>query len=265
MQTPVPSPTQSAALRVVLLGASNLRLGFPKALSCLRRLTGEPLEVLGAFGHGRSYGAWSRVLWVRWLPGITQCGLWQEIERRQPLPTLALVTDIGNDLVYGEMPETIAGWVGTCLDRLERQGAEIVLTRLPIENLEFLSPLGYYVTRSILFPGRGVSRSALLERARDLDGRLREMGLARGARLVLPETSWYGIDPVHVRRGKRHEAWECVFSSWLESRPAREPQPQVRWRDLRGVRAAELRLLGKTIHTPQPAGRFDDGTTVALY
>jgi hypothetical protein len=251
---------------VVLLGASNLRLSFPQVLTCLRRLTDGPLEVMGAFGHGRSYGAWSRLLWARELPGITQCGLWRDLESRPPLPTLALVTDVGNDLVYGEMPATVAGWVETCLDRLARQGAEILLTRMPIETLEFLSPLGYYVVRSILFPGRGVSRSALLERARDLDGRLREMGLARGATMVQPETSWYGIDPVHVRRGKRREAWECVFSAWAEARrPARKQQPQVKWRDLRGARAAELRLFGRTIHIPQPAGRFDDGTTVALY
>jgi hypothetical protein len=267
LQPLVPHPSKPPALRVVLLGASNVRLSFPHVLTCLRRLAGGPLEVLGAFGHGRSYGAWSRVLWVRWLPGITQCGLWEELERRPPMPTLALVTDVGNDLVYGEMPETVAGWVGTCLDRLERHGAKILLTGMPIENVEFLSPLGYYAVRSILFPGRGVSRSALLERARDLDGRLREMGRARGAHTVQPEASWYGIDPVHVRRGKRREAWECIFSAWAEAgRPAREQQPlAVRWRDLRGVRAAELRLFGRTIHTPQPAGRFDDGTTVALY
>jgi hypothetical protein len=258
------------ALRLVLLGASNLRAAFPRVISQVRHTAGGPLEVLGAFGHGRSYGAWSRFLFVRKLPGIVQCGLWEEMERRAPLPTVALVTDVGNDLAYGELPETVAGWVESCLDRLAAHGAETVLTLLPIESLAFLSTLRYYVARTILFPGRGVPRGALLERAAELNSRLHRLGGERGLRLVEPEVSWYGIDPVHIRRGERERAWRHIVSHWpLESlvgrSPGEEHLPLPRRRALWGVRAAELRLFGRTIHTPQPAGRLEEGTTVALY
>jgi hypothetical protein len=273
MHRPSEIPSQTSALRLVLLGASNLRAALPRVIQQARRVAGGPLEVLGALGHGRSYGAWSRFLYVRQLPGIVQSGLWDELARRPPLPTVALVTDIGNDLAYGEQPETIADWIETCLDRLARQGAETVLTLLPIENLAFLSPLRYYLARTILYPGRGVPRSALLERASELNSRLQRLGLERGVRLVEPEVSWYGIDPVHIRRGERDRAWGHIASHWpvesLTGRAVRstgqEPLPLPRRRALWGVRAAELRLFGRTIHTPQPAGRFEEGTTVALY
>ena len=74
------------ALRAILLGASNLRISLPFLLDQVRRRAGGPVEALAACGHGRSYGAWSRFLFVRHLPGIAGCGLWPEVERRPPLP-----------------------------------------------------------------------------------------------------------------------------------------------------------------------------------
>ena len=266
-ETPLP-------LRLVLLGASNLRLSFPYLARRLRRDAGAPLEILGAFGHGRSYGAWSRLLFIRHLPGIAGCGLWQELERRPPARTLALVTDVGNDLAYGEEPETVARWVETCLERLERQNATVVLTLLPIETLASLSPLGYHVLRSILFPGRRVpSLGLLLERARELNDHLQRLALEHGAHLVEPDASWYGIDPVHIGWSARERAWGRILESWsghlatplTDRAPEAQSLPLPKRRALRGVRAAELRLFGKTFHTPQPAGRFAEGTTVALY
>src|SRR5688572_31021942 len=111
------------ALRAILLGASNLKISLPPLLAGLRRRAGGPVEAFIACGHGRSYGAWSRFLFVRRLPGIAGCGLWPALEASPPLRNVrrvALLTDAGNDLVYGASPEEIAGWIGTCLDRLAR-------------------------------------------------------------------------------------------------------------------------------------------------
>lgn len=247
--------------RVVLLGASNLKMGFPAALAHLRG-AGGPLEILAALGHGRSYGMWSRLLGVRQLPGIVDCGLWQDLDRRAPLPTLALVTDVGNDLLYGAGAPQIAGWVGTCLDRLAERGADTVVTLLPLASLEKVSPVRYHIVRSILFPGRrAASWDAMLDSVRELNERLRELGLAHGARLVEPSPSWYGVDPIHVRRSMRHEAWNRILH------PLQLPDdgslPVGGRLPLFG--AAELRLFGVPRRNPQPVCRFKDGTTVALY
>lgn len=250
------------ALRVVLLGASNLKMGFPAALARLRRGIESPVEVLAALGHGRSYGMWSRLLGIRQLPGIVDCGLWQDLDRRSPLPTLAILTDVGNDLLYGASAPQIAGWVGTCLERLAERGAETVLTLLPLASLEKVSPVRYHLVRSILFPGRrAASWDAMLDSVRELNERLRQLGLAHGARLVEPSPSWYGVDPIHVRRSMRHEAWTRILH-----------HPRLpRGGSLAGggrlplFGAAELRLFGVPRRNPQPVCRFKDGTTVALY
>jgi hypothetical protein len=247
---------------VILLGASNLKMGFPQILARLRGGTDEPLEILAALGHGRSYGLWSNLLGVRQLPGIVDCRLWEDLDRLSPLPTLAVVGDVGNDLLYGASAPQIAGWVGTCLDRLAAREAEVVLTLLPVASLVKVSAVRYHLVRSILFPGRrAASWDAMLESVRELNERLRQLGLAHGARLVEPSPSWYGIDPIHVRRSMKHEAWTHILHHpWL---------PHGR-RLLGGGRlplfgAAELRLFGVPRRNPQPVCRFKDGTTVALY
>jgi hypothetical protein len=255
------------ALRAILLGASNLALALPLGVDGLRRCAQGPVEVLAACGQGRSYGTWSRFLFVRGLPGILDCGLWRELDRLPPLPTVALVTDVGNDLIYGADAATVASWVDACLGRLIDQGAETVLTLLPLPRLERLTPGQYRVARSILFPGRSVPWPRLQSEARELDARLRRIGTERGIPLVEPEVSWYGIDPIHVRRGLRREVWNRVFSLWpLASTgfPGRESSPAGRCRPP-AFGTAHFRLFGANLRRPQPALRLDDGTTLSLF
>jgi hypothetical protein len=86
--------------RIVALGASNLTRGFQTVVATARSMAGPRAEVVAALGHGRSYGMASRLM-VRTLPGILQSGLWHQLEVLPPAPTRALVTDVGNDVLYG--------------------------------------------------------------------------------------------------------------------------------------------------------------------
>ncbi len=245
------------ALRAVLLGASNLKISLPLVLDLVRRRAEGPVEALAACGHGRSYGTWSRFLFVRHLPGIVRCGLWGELAGRPPLPTFALVTDVGNDLVYGASVDEIAGWVEACLDRLG-PGTETVMTLLPLARLERLSFSQARLAAALLFPGRPALWPALLDRARALDERLRGAGRERGARLIEPAAEWYGLDPIHLRRRARRDAWSRILP---------EPAGPVSKAGLPLPRlgAAESRLFGVTLRRPQPAVRLADGSTVSLF
>ena len=249
-------------VRAILLGASNLKAGLPTVLDGLRKQAGGPVEALAACGHGRSYGQWSRFLFVRSLPGIAGCGLWRALAARPPLRILALLTDVGNDLAYGAGVEEVAGWIAACLDRLARQRAEIVLTLLPLARLEKLSSREVRLAASLLFPGRSVPWPGLLDRARELDGRLRQLGRDHGAQLVEPAAEWYGIDPIHFRRRARKEVWERVLSLWNDAPPERHRSPGLR---IPPFGAAELRLAGFTLRTAQPVVRLADGTSLELY
>src|SRR5262245_54573300 len=103
--------------RIVALGASNLTRGLQTVVSTARGTWGPGVEVLAALGHGRSYGARSHFVF-RGLPGILDSGLWGELESRPHVATRALITDVGNDILYGFSPEQTLEWVGEALRRL---------------------------------------------------------------------------------------------------------------------------------------------------
>jgi hypothetical protein len=258
------STREQPVLRAVLLGASNLKMGLPGVIGRLRRAAGGPVEVLAACGHGRSYVQWSRIFFgARALPGIAGCGLWRGLAGLPPLPTLALVMDAGNDLLYGPTTEEIAAGFGECLRRLAALEARVVAMPLPRVSLEKVSAVRYHAARTILFPGRGEPWEPLLERSRDLDLRLRRRAAEHGARLVEPQASWYGIDPIHFRGRRRRQAWDHIVGQW----PLRTPDtaPDTFRLRIPPFGAEELRLFGASRHTPQPACRLPDGSTLALY
>lgn len=265
----MPNPTSSPVARFVLLGASNLKMGFPAVFEALHRRAGGPVELLGALGHGRSYGTWSRILFIRWLPGITGCGLWDELDRRPPMPTYALLTDVGNDLGYGQEAETVLAWVESCLERLAGHDALVVMTPLPRARIDRLTRWQVRLTHRLFFPFRPVDPDQLLRRVRRLDRGLRRLGEAHGARLAEPDPAWYGLDPIHIRRRLRRRAWGEIADHFSLPGPAAgEPPPPriVRTRGFPGLRSQEVRLFhALRLHTPQPAYRYRDGSTVSLY
>src|SRR5262245_26664125 len=120
-----PQPTR----RVILLGASNLVRSISTVVETVRQIWREPVEIMAAIGHGRSYGQDSQLL-GRKISGIFPCTLWEDLQARPPLPTFALITDVGNDLGYGVPVEELSKWVRGCVKRLESAGATTIVTEL---------------------------------------------------------------------------------------------------------------------------------------
>ncbi len=251
-------------LRAVLLGASNLKMGLPQVVCRLRAVAGGPVDVLAACGHGRSYVQWSQIfLGARALPGIVECGLWTALAARPPLATLALVMDVGNDLLYGPANAEIAAGFATCLERLTATGADVVAMTLPMISLEKVSALRYHCARTLLFPGRGEPWATLLERARDLDRRCRQSVAEYGARLIEPQADWYSIDPIHFYGRQRQQAWDHILAPWLaRARGAQQGEARAR---IPLLGSEEMRLCGVSRTTVQPVCRLSDGSTISLY
>jgi len=241
--------------RVVLLGASNLTLSFPLILKMLHSGFSDPVEIHAAHGHGRSYGKWSRVL-HRELPGINDCDLWKNLEQQSEKSgsTVALITDVGNDLIYRAEVSQIVEWVEACLNRLTAQQSQIVLTLLPMSSIERLSAWRYQATRMMFFPKHSSPWSEMKKRVIELNERLSETGRRFHVHIVEPPGHWYGMDPIHIRASRRKEAWNRIFSTWegfgspkgslAQSLPGR-----IRtWR----FRPAQRRIRGRLQTTPQP-------------
>src|SRR5262245_4751872 len=179
---------------------------------------GQPLEVFAALGHGRSYGSYSSVL-GRCLPGILHCGLWPAMAERPPAPTAALLTDIGNDLLFEAPPGLIADWVRACLDRLQAAGARVAMTMLPLGNSTGLSEWRYTFLRNCFFAGCHLSLSELIRRAGVLHGHLRAMCAERRIAAVEQQPDWYGFDPIHIRRRHWRAAWAEIMAPWCDGAP----------------------------------------------
>ena len=116
------SVPHDAGRRVVVLGASNVARNSALIVETIRRSAPEPAEILIAAGHGRSYGLSTCVVGRR-LSSIGACNLWRAWAARSSLPTSAVVTDVGNDVMYGVPVDVILAWVARCLERFADAGA----------------------------------------------------------------------------------------------------------------------------------------------
>jgi hypothetical protein len=230
-----------------------------------RQAWGQPLEVMAAIGHGRSYGMTTNVL-GRELSGIVQCGLWQALRERPALPTAALVTDIGNDLIYGCSLGPLKKWLETCLDRLASQSERLVVTRLPIDVVSAVPAWKIRLLTSLIFPSSRLHPQESLLRAIQLDEELAEYANRFGAYIVQPEAAWYGWDPIHIARRHRAAAWQKLMTCWADGHPPQRATASLRrWWSLQRARPSEWRRFGFARKRTQPSVQLADGTTISLF
>lgn len=260
--------TAAPARRVILLGASNVARGFSTIVATARELWDEPLDIVAALGHGRSFGQSNNVL-GRTLPGILPCGLWQALEQRPRLPAVAVVTDIGNDLLYGVPAARVLQWVGEVTARLETTCQRVVVTQLPLASIRQMRREQFRVMRSIFFPRSRLEYEQALQAAEELGAGLRHLVEQRGGRLLEPAAEWYGWDPIHIRRTCFAQAWPSVLANCLTPPAcAVPPAPRVAWPmwwRLHTLRPEQRRVFGMRQGRPQPAHCFADGTRISLY
>jgi hypothetical protein len=253
--------------RVVVLGASNVTRGISTIIETAQLAVDGPIDLYAAFGHGRSLGLYTRVL-GRGLCSLLDAGLWRALaEAPRPDASFALVTDIGNDLMYEVPPEIICRWVENILDRCQSVARRVVVTELPLASIERLGPRRFAFVRRIIFPRCRLTLDEAKRRAREINDAVHGAAAKHGATVVGHDASWYGFDPIHVRRADFARAWGQVLRGWnpdaLEARTARGSLR--RWIQL-GLFSPEKRaFFGVERQLRQPAGRLRDGSTVWLY
>lgn len=251
---------------MVLLGASNLSRSFDVAINMAREQLAGPLSFHVAKGHGRSYGLESSFFGKK-ISGIFSCGIWQSLEGKIDVPTTACLTDIGNDLAYEVPPETVIKWVATCVERLQKLDATIVLGDLPMEVLRAVGPRRYRLFRAAFFPRCRLPLRELIARAEQLSAGLHELGEAQNIPVFIGEKSWYRLDPIHPKRRYFGDWWRGFLSScgWNvpAAPPARWPLPTRVF--LKTLQPEHYSIFGRQRHARQPQGLLNDGTRVALY
>lgn len=240
--------------RVVALGASNLTRGLRTVVSLGRSTWGADTEVIAALGLGRSYGSYHRLV-VRGLPAILDCGIWRALDRLPTSPstrTIGIVSDVGNDIMYGFPPDRILGWVTEAVTRLQRHTDRIALTGLPVDNPARVSALQFKIMRAVMFPSSPQTLDGVRRDVPVVQVGLERLAAERGLRMVRLPPEWYGLDPVHFR----YPFWRRVWGDFLGLDPAAWEQPAEPGGLLESarlwLRADEHRwILGIHQHTPQ--------------
>ena len=251
---------------MVLLGASNLTRSFPTVVETVRQTWSEPVEIMAAMGHGRSYGQDSSVFGKK-NSGIFPCALWQDLQNRKRLPTAALVTDIGNDMLYGVSTDQMLDWVERCLDRLAEAGATTIVTQLPAESIERLGERRFQFFRRILFPRSTLTLADARVLVREINERLVEIGQKRKISVISASRTRYGFDPIHIKRSVMRNAWPALLAAWraingpLSITPSSLPMVAY----LSALEPRDYSRFGFQRHVMQPNGRLNDGTTISIY
>jgi hypothetical protein len=250
--------------RVVVLGASNVSRGLSRLVAAVEsRSPGADLFV--AAGHGRGYGVNTRVM-ARRLPSILRSGLWRGLDRHGGAAPLALVTDVGNELLYGARAEVVACWVRETVWRLADRGATIAITRLPMAGIAEVGAIRYRALRTFFVPGCRLPLADLKDAATRLDSELQAIAADFGARVIEQPAHWYGFDTLHVRRRHLDDLWLAACDAWRGPSVESSARSSVaEWMKV-GTKAAEVRsLMGVMRFTRQPVLRLRSGGTLSLY
>jgi len=250
--------------RVVVLGASNVSRGLSRLVAAVEsRSPGADLFV--AAGHGRGYGVNTRVA-ARRLPSILRSGLWRGLDRHDGEAPLALVTDVGNELLYGARSVLVASWVRETVWRLADRGATIAITRLPMAGIAEVGPFRYRALRTFFVPGCRLSLAGLKEAATRLDADLQTIAGDFGAQIIEQPAHWYGLDTLHVRRRHLDDLWHAACGAWgFPSVQSTAKSSFAEWVRV-GTKAAEVRSLGgMMLFTKQPVLPLRSGGMLSLY
>lgn len=248
------APVELTASRrtIVVLGASNVSRGLARLAATVRARAGAPADLFVAAGHGRAYGVSSRV-GLRRLPSILSSGLWRALDREQAAQPRALLTDVGNELLYGLGVAAVARGVREAALRLADRGAAIVITGLPLASIARVGRVRYRLLRTLYVPGCLLSLRDINDASQWLDDELRTIAADTGGTFLEQPAAWYGLDALHVKRSRLDDLLNRVADAWKLPPATDRPRASLaEWAAL-GSRAAEVCSLAHRLRlTRQP-------------
>ncbi len=266
---PLPLPHRS---RVILLGASNLSSAISTIIRIIQFQLPAPIDFHLAAGFGRSYGQTSTVL-TRTLPGILQSELWPTITKlstQKPLPTYALITDIGNDLGYSVPLPTLKSWIEKTIQNLQALSAKTIITSLPLHSINRLSETHYKIARNILFASNTTTLTQMQSQMAEINTTIQTLSEIYQLPLIKTQLHQYGLDPIHIKKKHWQSHWQKALQNW-QPEIAHPPQPPklknnptlfaylwTRWPKHRTI-------LNTPHHRAQPSGKLKDHSTFSVY
>lgn len=252
-----PPPEADAGPRktVVVLGASNVSLAWSEIVNLACRTTSHPVDLVTAQGMGRAYVSASSGFAFLRLPGILRSGLWDRLnEINADSSPSVLLTDLGNDLLYGRSVEQVLSGASACIDRIREwcPAADLIITAPPLESVLKLGAVRFQVVKRLLFPFSRLSLAEVHDATQLLSSGICDMAESHHIKLYVPPAKYFGIDPIHIRKKFRGDAFREMFDLWQQ-----QPGPDVSSVRSRRVIPQDRLVFGRVRSQPQPKVESD--------
>lgn len=235
---------------VLVLGASNVSLAWSEIVSLVVQSFHGPIDLVTAQGMGRAYVTASSGFAFCRLPGILHSGLWDAFSdfRSDQIPS-ALITDLGNDLLYGRSVSEVVNGAIECIHRIRKWNGstDIVLTLPPVESVLSLNGIRFGVMKRLLFPFSPLDLSQVKRATQNLFDGLQQVAADQDVQLYAAPQYSFGFDPIHVRRRYRREVFSDMLSQW-----GQPPCSTVQWKRFRKVVPQVRQVLKQERRHAQP-------------
>jgi hypothetical protein len=201
----------------ILFGASNLARSFYGLKLCIKRCI-HPRQAIfiHAMGPGRGYLSRGGILNTTYSP-IIDCGILESIKKiKKPnQQIIALITDIGNDIMYGINPEKITKGLQKILNVLDEVTTNIFITPIPINSQNPIGEFYFHILRCIFFPKSSVKYSQALETIEIINQFI--LHSSNKSTIVINGMEHFGgLDKIHYSFFKSHHAWAHIANKLTE-------------------------------------------------
>jgi hypothetical protein len=195
----------------LLMGASNLARGYSMFTrhisSCLEK---NKTEFLNALGPGRGFCARGGMFNFTY-PPIQDCRILDVAEKKSCDTRIVLITDIGNDLMYGVSADTLIESLDELIGRALQWDAEIFMTSIHVSLKKDVSRTTFFILKSFFYPGSSITYEETDLFIIKVNGYLEEKARKNErVHLISGMGSFAGADKIHYSLLKTHSAWEKV-------------------------------------------------------
>jgi len=167
-------------------------------------------EFLNALGPGRGFCARGGMFNFTY-PPVQDCRILEACEKKSCEKIAILITDLGNDLMYGVSADTLIETLDELIDRTLQWDAEIFLTAIHVNLKKDVSPTTFFILKSFFYPGSSVTyeeADLFIQKVNDyLEEKSRQN---EKVHLITEMESFAGADKIHYSLLKTHSAWTKV-------------------------------------------------------
>jgi hypothetical protein len=202
---------QSPHILFLLMGASNLARGYSMLtrhiLSCFGK---NKTEFLSALGPGRGFCSRGGMFNFNY-PPIQDSLILEAAEKKSCDIRVVLITDIGNDLMYGVSADTLIESLDGLLERALLWNVEIFMTSIHVNLKKDVSKTAFFILKSLFYPGSSITYEETNLFIIKVNGYLEEKTEQNErVHLISGMESFAGADKIHYSLLKTHSAWKKV-------------------------------------------------------